>query len=45
MEQATLRFDEATGETYVMRTKEDAQDYRYFPEPDLLTVVIPQEKI
>ena len=45
VEQATLRFDEDTGETYVMRTKEDAQDYRYFPEPDLLTVVIPQEKI
>ncbi len=45
VEQATLRFDERTGETYVMRTKEDAQDYRYFPEPDLLTVVIPQEKI
>lgn len=43
--QATLRFDEATGETSVMRTKEDAQDYRYFPEPDLLTVVIPEEKI
>lgn len=45
VEQATMRFDEATGETYVMRTKEDAQDYRYFPEPDLLTVNIPQEKV
>ncbi|MGN0814387.1 MAG: Asp-tRNA(Asn)/Glu-tRNA(Gln) amidotransferase subunit GatB [Candidatus Coproplasma sp.] len=43
--QATLRYDEGTGETSVMRTKEDAQDYRYFPEPDLLTVVIPQEKV
>ena len=45
IEQATLRFDENTGETYVMRTKEDAQDYRYFPEPDLLTVKIPQQKV
>ena len=45
VEQATMRFDEATGETYVMRTKEDAQDYRYFPEPDLLTVHIPKERV
>lgn len=43
--QATLRYDEHTGETSVMRTKEDAQDYRYFPEPDILTVVIPQSKV
>lgn len=43
IEQATLRYDEHTGETSVMRTKEDAQDYRYFPEPDILTVTIPQE--
>lgn len=43
--QATLRYDEKTGETSVMRTKEDAQDYRYFPEPDLLTVVIDQSKV
>jgi aspartyl-tRNA(Asn)/glutamyl-tRNA(Gln) amidotransferase subunit B len=43
--QATMRYDEHTGETSVMRTKEDAQDYRYFPEPDILTVVIPEEKI
>ncbi len=45
IEQATLRYDEHSGETSVMRTKEDAQDYRYFPEPDILTVVIPEEKI
>ncbi|MCD8309011.1 MAG: Asp-tRNA(Asn)/Glu-tRNA(Gln) amidotransferase subunit GatB [Clostridia bacterium] len=45
VEQATMRFDESTGETYVMRTKEDAQDYRYFPEPDLLEVVIPQSVV
>ncbi len=45
IEQATLRYDEHTGETSVMRTKEDAQDYRYFPEPDLLTVRISQERV
>ncbi len=45
VEQATLRFDERTGETFVMRTKEDAQDYRYFPEPDLPAVIIPEERI
>ncbi|MDE7084072.1 MAG: Asp-tRNA(Asn)/Glu-tRNA(Gln) amidotransferase subunit GatB, partial [Clostridia bacterium] len=43
--QATLRYDEHTGETSVMRTKEDAQDYRYFPEPDILTVLIPESKV
>lgn len=45
VEQATMRFDEHTGETSVMRTKEDAQDYRYFPEPDILTVTIPESKV
>ncbi len=45
VEQATMRFDETTGETSVMRTKEDAQDYRYFPEPDILTVNIPQSEV
>jgi aspartyl-tRNA(Asn)/glutamyl-tRNA(Gln) amidotransferase subunit B len=43
--QATMRYDETTGETSVMRTKEDAQDYRYFPEPDILTVNIPQSYV
>ncbi|RCH56259.1 Asp-tRNA(Asn)/Glu-tRNA(Gln) amidotransferase GatCAB subunit B [Mucilaginibacter hurinus] len=35
IEQNTLNFDAATGETSVLRTKEMANDYRYFPEPDL----------
>jgi aspartyl-tRNA(Asn)/glutamyl-tRNA(Gln) amidotransferase subunit B len=39
--QATVLFDPDTGgETRVMRTKEDAHDYRYFPDPDLLPLVI-----
>jgi aspartyl-tRNA(Asn)/glutamyl-tRNA(Gln) amidotransferase subunit B len=33
--QETRRFDAATGKTYSMRSKEDADDYRYFPDPDL----------
>lgn len=35
IEQATVLFNEHTGETKAMRTKEDAADYRYFPDPDL----------
>ena len=38
--QATRLWDEATGRTGVMRTKEDAEDYRYFPEPDLPPAVL-----
>ena len=38
--QATVLFDPDTGETRAMRSKEDAQDYRYFPDPDLLPLVI-----
>ena len=33
-------FDPDTGETRTMRTKEDAHDYRYFPDPDLLPLVV-----
>src|SRR5690606_21028428 len=35
----------ATGETRAMRTKEDAHDYRYFPDPDLPPLVIPAERV
>jgi aspartyl-tRNA(Asn)/glutamyl-tRNA(Gln) amidotransferase subunit B len=38
--QATVLFDPATGETRAMRSKEDAHDYRYFPDPDLLPLLI-----
>jgi aspartyl-tRNA(Asn)/glutamyl-tRNA(Gln) amidotransferase subunit B len=40
IEQATVLFDPASGETRAMRSKEDAQDYRYFPDPDLPPLVI-----
>ena len=40
VQQATVLFDPATGETRAMRSKEDAQDYRYFPDPDLLPLEI-----
>jgi aspartyl-tRNA(Asn)/glutamyl-tRNA(Gln) amidotransferase subunit B len=43
--QATVLFDPATGETRAMRTKEDAADYRYFPDPDLPPLVIAQDWI
>ncbi|MFN3611009.1 Asp-tRNA(Asn)/Glu-tRNA(Gln) amidotransferase subunit GatB [Tepidimonas sp.] len=43
IEQATVLFDPDTGETRAMRTKEDAADYRYFPDPDLPPLVIPAE--
>ena len=38
--QETRRWDDGKGESYAMRSKEDAQDYRYFPDPDLVPVSI-----
>lgn len=43
VQQETRRFDEASGETILMRVKEGASDYRYFPEPDLPPVHISDE--
>ena len=43
IQQATVLFDPDTGETRAMRTKEDAADYRYFPDPDLPPLVIDRE--
>ena len=43
--QETRLFDSQSGQTYSMRSKEDAQDYRYFPDPDLLPVQISDEWI
>jgi len=45
IEQATVLFDPDTGETRAMRTKEDAHDYRYFPDPDLPPLVLSEEWI
>jgi aspartyl-tRNA(Asn)/glutamyl-tRNA(Gln) amidotransferase subunit B len=38
--QETLRWDEASGKTYPLRSKEEANDYRYFPEPDLPPLIV-----
>jgi len=43
IEQNTLNFNADTGETSVLRSKEMANDYRYFPEPDLMPLVLNQE--
>ncbi len=43
--QETRRWDDLKGENVLLRSKEDAQDYRYFPEPDLLTIVLNEEKL
>ncbi|WP_046168106.1 Asp-tRNA(Asn)/Glu-tRNA(Gln) amidotransferase subunit GatB [Chromobacterium vaccinii] len=45
VQQATVLFDPDSGETRMMRSKEDAHDYRYFPDPDLLPVRISDEQI
>jgi len=43
--QETRTFDPQTGKTYTMRTKEEAEDYRYFPDPDLLPLRVSKEWI
>ena len=43
--QETLRWDDVSGKTFSMRSKEDAQDYRYFPEPDLVAIRLSEEYI
>ncbi len=43
--QETLRWDDFEGRTFQMRDKEDAQDYRYFPEPDLVAIRLSDEYI
>ncbi len=45
VEQCTLTWDEAAGETHLMRTKEEAQDYRYFPEPDLVPLAVDPSRV
>ena len=45
VEQQTRRWDDAKGMSFLMRSKEDAQDYRYFPEPDLTTIVLEEDYV
>lgn len=43
--QQTRRFNEAAGETVAMRSKEDAHDYRYFPDPDIPPIIFTEEEL
>lgn len=43
--QESLRWDDVSGKTFSMRDKEDAEDYRYFPEPDLVAINLSEEYI
>lgn len=45
VDQETRLFDSAKGITKLMRSKEDAQDYRYFPDPDLPALILTQERV
>ena len=43
--QETRRWDDTKEASYAMRSKEDAQDYRYFPDPDLVPIVVSEEMV
>ncbi len=45
LRQETRRWDPEVGETFTMRSKENADDYRYFPEPDLMPIALTPEQI
>lgn len=45
IEQMTMRYDPVTDQLHAMRSKEEANDYRYFPEPDLVPLIITREQI
>ena len=45
IDQETLRWDDVSGRTFSMRDKEDAQDYRYFPDPDLVAIRLSDEYV
>lgn len=45
IEQQTRSFNAADGTTFTLRSKEDAHDYRYFPEPDLLVVIVDEKQV
>lgn len=45
IQQETRRWDDQKGMSFLMRSKEDAHDYRYFPEPDLLTIALKPEYV
>lgn len=45
IDQETRRWDDMKGVSFLMRSKEDAQDYRYFPDPDLLTFEVSEEHV
>lgn len=45
IDQETLRWDDVSGKTFPMRDKEDAQDYGYFPDPDLVAIKLSEEYI
>lgn len=45
IQQETRRWDDVKGQSFTLRSKEDSHDYRYFPEPDLLTIVVSDEQL